>query len=355
MESTGAKRPRFAYIASAVGIPVQGPSGASAHVRDFFRALSTRFDARLFAAARTDRRGYFGAEVPAQIGGVYGWPSWLSAFRELREIRSGMSLVHILNQNIEDTWVPDFILERHSLFADVAGSVGRYWGIPWALEVNAPALEERASFERLIRKGLAERWQRSTLTAAPLVICVSRWLKRWLEEDYHCKNVHHVPNGVCYRVGQPTRGRRLLGLSQQDSILGYVGSARTWHGVSRLPGIAKNLGMRLVRIGVDFSFYDPQDLADVVSAFDVAVAPYTSQAPPWLSPLKIVLYRSQGVPVVTTNAGDSRILLGDGGILVERNQDAEIADAIDSVRGLRFSPWIRSWETVVEEVEKLMP
>ena len=62
--------------------------------------------------------------------------------------------------------------------------------------------------------------------------------------------------------------------------------------------------------------YDPQTLADAVSAFSVAVAPYRSDAPPWFSPLKIMQYRAQGVPIVAPDIGDCSLLMEGCGQLV---------------------------------------
>ena len=79
---------RLAYIVASPGIPVQGPSGCSAHVRDFVQALQQQHDVRIFAAQQADHRGVFGSQMAATTSGVSGWPSWLSSLRELREIRT---------------------------------------------------------------------------------------------------------------------------------------------------------------------------------------------------------------------------------------------------------------------------
>ena len=91
---------RIAWLLPSPGIPVQGPSGASAHVRNICLALSRRSDLRLFAVRRFDHRGAFGPEIEAEISGVAGWPSWLSSVEEMREIRSARRLVSaVLSQH----------------------------------------------------------------------------------------------------------------------------------------------------------------------------------------------------------------------------------------------------------------
>ena len=79
---------RLAYVNAALGILVQGPTGASSHVRALTRALSRQSTCQLFSSVNVDRRGWYGAPVAAVTGAAAGWPSWLRSFRELREVRS---------------------------------------------------------------------------------------------------------------------------------------------------------------------------------------------------------------------------------------------------------------------------
>ena len=66
---------RLAYLLAAPGIPVQGPSGSSAHVRGLVGALREEHQVALYALKEVDRRGRFGAATEAVITGVGGWPS----------------------------------------------------------------------------------------------------------------------------------------------------------------------------------------------------------------------------------------------------------------------------------------
>ena len=168
----------------------------------------------------------------------------------------------------------------------------------------------------------------------------------------------HIPNGVTKHSGNRARGRRLLGISNEQRVLGFVGSMKPWHGISCLLKVAKHTEASLVLIGqgIDIpqaickAFYSPQDLADVVAAFDVGIAPYPKDAPPWFCPLKILLYRSQGIPIVATDIGDCANLVGDCGIIVPPGDEEALIAAVLDVWGKRFSTVVCDWNQVGQKM-----
>ncbi|MEL6347368.1 MAG: glycosyltransferase, partial [Myxococcota bacterium] len=281
---------KIAYLLPAPGIPVQGPSGASAHARGIVRALRQAHAVRLWAAKIEDRRGCFGEVVGARAVGVPGWPSWLAPYREITEVLAARRLVRGVLDAAGAGWTPDRILERHTLFSDAGWRLHDRLGVPWALEVNAPPVQERQRFEVVRQPAWAQRWERAVLQAAPTIFAVSRWLVRWLREDVGCDNVHWVPNGVDVRAGDRVRGRLRLGVSEGEPVVGFVGSMKPWHGVDRLAAIAERSGARLALIGprppdppadaIVTGHLLPGDLADVIAGLDVGLAPYPADAPP---------------------------------------------------------------------------
>ncbi|NOY25792.1 MAG: glycosyltransferase family 4 protein, partial [Oligoflexia bacterium] len=94
----------------------------------------------------------------------------------------------------------------------------------------------------------------------------------------------------------------------------------------------------------------PQGLADVVAALDVGMVPYQTQAPPWFCPLKVLDYRAQGTPVVGTNIGDTDLMIGQGGTVVEPDDTDAMTQAVAAWLGRRTQPWVRSWRQVGREV-----
>jgi alpha-maltose-1-phosphate synthase len=335
------------YLNAAPGIPLLGPSGASAHVRGIAQAW--RPD-RVITARAADRRGIHGhIDVAYQETGVPGWPSWLEPWRDIAEIRAARKVARAA------TWLrPTVVWERWSLFSDAGWKVREATGARWILEVNAPLLEERRRYEELRQPAWAERWQREVLLAGAEIVAVSAWLVDWLRA-LGAKSVRHVPNGVEPLVGDRDATRARLGI-QDKLVIGFLGSMKPWHGVERLPalldvfpdavglvvgeGPVKVEHPRIITVGQ----VPEAETAHLVAAMDIGLAPYAADAPPWFCPLKILAYRAQGTPVVATDIGDCRLLTGDAGTVGE-----DFADAVRHWAGRRTEPMVRSWADVVRE------
>jgi len=257
-------------------------------------------------------------------------------------------------------WQPDVLLERHTLYSDAGWRIATHFGIPWALEVNAPPILERQAFDRLVWLRFSRNWQSSVLQAAPLLLVVSPWLKNWLEEELDCENVVLLPNGAGAEIGDPIRGRMLLGVTDDRPLLGFVGGDKPWVDTTRFNVLARAVGAQVVWIGpletippgwIQRFVHLQQDLADVVSALDVGLALYRKCAPPWFCPLKVQLYRRQGTPVVATSLQDMERWVGEGGTCVPHSDGAAETDAIRNWLGHRCTRSERTWERVAEELD----
>jgi glycosyltransferase involved in cell wall biosynthesis len=334
-------------LSAAPGIPVLGPSGASAHLRGVAGALKP---AAIVCAREVDHRGTHGrVDVPVVAVGVPGWPSWLERYREYTEVWTARRVARAALARD-----PTLVWERHALFSDAGWKVHAATGCPWILEVNAPLVQERLRYETLRRRAWAEAWERDVLTAAPRVLAVSAWLAEWLR-SLGCRDVRHVPNGVAPGAGDRDATRRALGLDGRF-VLGFLGSMKPWHGVDRIPALLDALPdavallvgegplhvehPRIVRAGQ----VPEERVPDLVAAMDVGLAPYAADAPPWFCPLKVLAYRAQGTPVVATDVGDCRLLVGDAGSV-----GPDLVDAARHWRGHRCAPWVRTWDDVVAE------
>ena len=352
---------KIAYLVGARGVPVRGPSGASAHVRGLATGLQQAgHDVHVWAPLLVDRRGAHGDPVPATATGAPGWPSWLDKIRDLSEIWTSRRLSRAVIERAYAEGPPDRLIERHALWSDAGWRVGAALDLPWTLEVNAPLALERGRYEELRLPAFAHRWERDVLRAAPEIVAVSEWLVQWLVQEVGCASVRRVWNGVSGLVGDRAAGRARLGVEDGPRIIGFVGSMKPWHGVERLARVADALGARLALIGpspadapagaILTGPLAPQALADAVAALDLGFAPYPADAPPWFCPLKILDYRAQGTPVIATDTGESRALTGEGGAVVPPGDDDALIDAARLWIGRRAAPWVRSWRVVAEEV-----
>jgi glycosyltransferase involved in cell wall biosynthesis len=362
--------PRLLYLVGTAGIPLRGPSGSSAHIRGITSGFAEiGWDVLAVGALLEDRRGCQEApQVPHLASGAASWPSWLDRSRWgwRRELRTARRVARLALRHADGAGL---VIERHSLFSDAGLRISARLDVPLILEVDAPPVLERARFERPVDPATGLRWERDVLRAAPRIAAVSTWLCRWLVDEVGCdaKAVRHVPNGVSPAAGDRRRGRSRLSLPEDAFVLGFLGSFQPWHGVGALPGLLRAIpDARLLLVGADREGRAmppdwPSDLAgrvvaagrvteaevaDLVAAMDVGLAPYPPDAPPWFCPLKVLSYRAQGTPVVGTDVADLRLLTGQGGSVVPPGQADALADAVQSWRGRRSAPSLRSWAAV---------
>ncbi len=332
----------IAVVSTDRGIPLYGPSGASAHLRHVTNALRARGDVNVFVPTESDGRGHAGAAVGANITVVptRNWP------RGLRSWGRRWDAAHIWRAAAGASWA----WERAAAGID-AGA--RFCG-PRILELNAPA-EEAGHVGRM-----AAGAERRNLTTATRVVAVSSWLARWaVERGAKPERVRHVPNGSALTgPGNREAGRARWDLSGLVVVL--LGAHRPWHGAKHLPALLAALPeAKAVVIGggavpIDhprvrhLPHLEGAALADALSAADVGLAPYDG-APPWLSPLKLADYLAVGLPVVARDVGDAAHLLRDAGQTMPDLDPATWAEAVRALSRRTPRPRPRPWATVADE------
>jgi glycosyltransferase involved in cell wall biosynthesis len=295
----------------------------------------------------------------------------------MRELRTARRVAAIARRACDDGAADvELLIERHALFSDASLRLSASTGVPWILEVNAPPVRERGLRGEAVWEPAGSRWEREILRAAPRIAVVSRWLADWLVCEIGCERerVAVVPNGVPPHVGDRQATREALGLRDDDFVLGFLGSFQPWHGTEALPFLLHALpDARLLLVGSAASGILPTtealrvfgervltvgrvpepEVAHLVAAMDVGLAPYPPDAPPWFCPLKVLAYRAQGTPVVGTAIADTPTLVDGGGDVVPPGDLDALADAVAVWRGRRCAPWIRAWTEVAGELLRL--
>lgn len=334
--------------AAARGIPLYGPSGASAHVRGIVRALlSLGHEVRVATPLAADARGAWDASPP--LPSVHAPPlPWPRGLRTLGARVDGHRLARAAL-----ACAPDLVWERHD---PASAAVRRRARATRLVEVDAPLAWERTWPRRPAESAL--RREAAAVRSADRVVAVSAWLAGYARE-LGCADVLHVPNGVePQEPGDRDGARARLGL--RGPVVGFLGTCKRWHGADRLPAILDALGPewtalvvgdgpcapgphpRILRTGQ----VEPRVVPDLVAAMDVGLAPYRRDAPPWFCPLKVFAYRAQGVPVVAADVGDCRRFAGR---VVAGDRPQAWAEAARDALGVPRVRWVRTWTDVARE------
>lgn len=376
---------RIAYISADFGVPVFGNKGASIHVRELSLALQKQgHDVRIF----TPRAGGVSPsefDIPVNeislerpdrvvVGDLQNDPAAGETMaREIRSVMYAVTLRHRL-MSLFRTWRPDAIYERYSLLATAGMDIASRLGIPHILEVNAP-LSEEASIHRGVAFSYAvSATERRILGTTSHTVAVSEPVKYWAESrGANPDNVTVLPNGVNVERFQhvhPRGTRARYGLDDRP-IVGFVGTLKAWHGtdtliraigiLSQLKGIANTPRLLIVGDGpqrqhlqelaeakgvdsiVTFTGSVPHDeIPDLISIMDIAVAPYDDLPDFYFSPLKLFEYMAAGRAIVASDIGQINECIRDGetGLLYPPGDIEALASCIGTL--LESPPLIRS-------------
>lgn len=366
---------RWLYLCSDLGIPLDGTKGASEHVRAITRALARSGD-QVFVLSP---RGSLPPEHPAQqINPQFGAAArrlgqtvhaWLSTSDAPAGLATDVAqLVYdaelLAWMAAADCPLPDVdvVIERLALFSAAGREFARRRELPYLVEVNAPMAQEAACYRDARLSEFAQWIEARTLRTADVVMTVSDPLRKQLIESAGLDGdrVVAVPNGVDLELFKQSHDRAAVRMEARvppDAVgFVFVGSLKVWHGVDALleafRSVARSIpnahllivgdGRRLdyyrsvVRAGglsKRVSFFGGTDHATVarlLTAMDVAVAPYLPQATFYFSPLKLYEYMAAGLCTIASRAGQIEQVIEDGhnGLLVEPGDAASLAAAM---------------------------
>ena len=335
---------RLLYVCNDFGIRPDGVKGASVHLRAVTAALaSLGHELSLLSPHASIKNNAPHALLPP------GCPPVKQAVKPLKTWLAAngfaVDLARDLRPLVYNTWAPTHamqalsnhpphaIIERLSLFSTVGMELSRALNIPLLVEVNAIVSEEARSYRTLSLANMAGDIERRTFDHADALMPVSQPLADRL---IHCgadaSKIHVVSNGVELRHFAPTSDRqsqrRTLGLNG-EFVVGFAGSLKPWHGVDALMHAFAQLHRhdhhtKLLIVGAGPMLQELRSLADtlsltgsviftgavehqriprLLSAMDVATAPYPPMDAFYFSPLKLFEYMAAGLPVVTSRQG----------------------------------------------------
>jgi glycosyltransferase involved in cell wall biosynthesis len=375
---------RIAYVCTDPGVPVFGTKGCSVHVQEVVRSLVRRgHTVELFCTSTGGAAPADLAGVPVQVEPVAGAGALAARERAAATAERGLAV------RLGGSGPFDLVYERYALWGRAAQALSRTRGIPSALEVNAPLVDEQARYRGLVHRTEAEAVARSALSDASVVVAVSDQVAAWARRNgADAGRVHVVPNGVDTARVLPAQSE-----PRGAFTVGFVGTLKPWHGLrtlvdafARLAATAPDSRLLIVGDGPEAATVRgraealglrdrvelagaraPADVPALLHRMHVAVAPYPRDPGTYFSPLKVFEYLAAGLPVVASRVGQVAQLITDesDGVLVPPDDPAALADALlalrsDPVRRARLGASARRtavarhrWDAVVDRVVDL--
>ena len=389
---------RIAYLLADPGIGVFGTKGASVHVQEMIRAFRTHgHEVTVYCAKRGDKAGQPNTEsVPEDLRDlrVITVPVDAEDPKDVASREQAITQASLQMAQLAASEDYELIYERYSLFSEAGTTLkslyterdsdldhGFIRDVPLVMEVNAPLLQEQGTHRELHEAEGAEHITLRALGGADVVSCVSepvaQWVRGILAEQIGDPRVMVLPNGVNTERFHPQQHQEEESAQDRPFTVGFVGTLKPWHGTDvllrafaaalhadrsswrlefagtgpeqlRLERMADELG-----IAEQVCFHGavaPQEIPEILTRFDVAVAPYPEPQAGghYFSPLKVYEYLAAGVTVVasavgelpellsgqSSNALDARgekISAGQRGLLVPAGDETALANALDQL------------------------
>ncbi|HEB53081.1 MAG TPA: glycosyltransferase, partial [bacterium] len=287
---------RVAFLCADPGIPPDGHKGASVHLRAMATALHRVGVALDVVVARAGSLAGFRPHraqfvAPERARGLAG---------ELRQIAHAEAMLAAL----QDCGPHRAVYERLSLFGLAGLLHARALGVPFVVEANAPLWREAARFRHLGLQHAARGVCRDVMQGADKVLAVSHALADELvREGVRADRVEVLGNGAdLARFADAPKLTRPASLQGRPTMV-FLGSLKPWHGIGFLLDAFAALRRRWPTCGLWIVGDGPERervrraVADadgaivhtesvphervpsVLQAADVAVAPYTADAP----------------------------------------------------------------------------
>ena len=331
--------------------------GQYVHIEEMIAALRALGHEIIIVAPPSGEHEAFGSDA--------GFVAWMKHFLpqsiyELMEFAySFVAYLRLIRAVREHR--PDCLYERYNLFLLAGVWLKRRYGLPMLLEVNAPLYQERAHYDGISLKRLAQWTERYTWHSADYVLPVTQVLADQIAQvGVPTARIQVIPNGINVdRFGgtpNTEAAKQALGLDGH-LVLGFTGFVRDWHRLDKVIDLiahdTSSFSWQLLIVGdgparsalekqarerniadrVTFTgIVGRDDVARHVAAFDIALQPAVVA---YASSLKLFEYLALGRAIVAPAQPNIMEVLRDGenAILFDPNDPDGLVSAIERASG----------------------
>ena len=345
---------RIAYLRSTPSAGTQA-GGAATHINGFVRG-ATELGAEV-AVISNDRIAGFDDTKFVLID-----PEPIGTTRASFDLRNNLIFSAGALREIERSPV-DLIYQRYGRFTWAGVEAGLRTGLPLFLEYNGSEVWIGKHWDMSGMIPLLERFERLNLDAATRIFVVSDVERRnLLRAGIADEKIVVNPNGVDTEKFRPGIGgdaaRRELGVAEDETLAGFVGTFGPWHGVLTLAEaitlLPRDSGVRFLLAGagrfreeveriiraagkerqVIFTGHvDHERVPALLDACDILLSPHVpleDGSEFFGSPTKLFEYMAMGKGIIASRLGQIGEVLADRetALLAEPGDAMELADAI---------------------------
>jgi glycosyltransferase involved in cell wall biosynthesis len=231
--------PSIVYVRATPG-PGTQLGGAASHINGFIGAAVSQ-GASIHVLSNDQIAGLDERLAPLKII----WPKPVGTTRAAFDVYNNLLFTHSASLEIERAH-PDFIYQRYSRFSWAGVEASLRTNRPLFLEYNGSEVWVGRYWDKVGSLGLLERYERLNLAASARIFVVSEVERRnLLRAGVEDEKIVVNPNGVDAERFQPgiggSRVREELGIKEDETLVGFVGTFGPWHGVLVLAEAIKRM------------------------------------------------------------------------------------------------------------------